>query len=69
MTSETLPRVRAGRPPGIEPRGKGLLKHATIIGFGFVMTGRKQLSAEALIPDRTLNDIQRDTALVKEKLT
>jgi hypothetical protein len=39
------------------------------IGFGFVMTGRKQLSAEALIPDRTLNDIQRDTALVKEKLT
>jgi uncharacterized membrane protein YqjE len=38
-------------------------------GLGFVMTGRKQLSAEALVPDRTLNDIQRDTALVKEKLT
>ena len=43
---------------------------ATIgIGLGFVMTGRKQLSAEALVPDRTLNDIKRDTALVKEKLT
>jgi uncharacterized membrane protein YqjE len=39
------------------------------IGLAFVMTGRKQLSAEALVPDRTLDDIQRDTALVKEKLT
>lgn len=39
------------------------------IGLGFAMTGRKQLSAEALVPNRTLNDIQRDTALVKEKLT
>ncbi|MGC4943509.1 carbohydrate ABC transporter permease [Kribbella sp. DT2] len=37
MTSETLTRVRAGRPPGTEPRGKGLLKHAMIIVFGFVM--------------------------------
>jgi uncharacterized membrane protein YqjE len=40
-----------------------------VIGLGFVMTGRKQLSAEALVPDRTLNDIKRDSALVKEKLT
>jgi uncharacterized membrane protein YqjE len=39
------------------------------IGLAFVMTGRRQLSAEALVPDRTLDDIQRDTALVKEKLT
>lgn len=39
------------------------------VGLGFVMTGRKQLGAEALVPDRTLNDIRRDTALVKEKLT
>lgn len=47
-----------------------LVAVATIaIGLGFVMTGRKQLSAEALFPDRTLNDIQRDTVLVKEKLT
>lgn len=47
-----------------------LVAVATIgIGFGFLMTGRKQLGAEALFPDRTLNDIQRDTALVKEKLT
>lgn len=39
------------------------------IGLGFAMTGRKQLGAEALVPERTLNEIQRDTALVKEKLT
>ena len=39
------------------------------VGIGFVMTGRKQLSAEALVPDRTLNDIKRDSAMVKEKLT
>jgi multiple sugar transport system permease protein len=37
VTSETLPRVRAGRTPGTEPRGKGLLKHLLIIAFGFVM--------------------------------
>jgi uncharacterized membrane protein YqjE len=56
---------------GMSPVGATLLVSvATIaIGLGFVMTGRKQLSAEALVPDRTLNDIQRDTALVKEKLT
>ncbi len=47
-----------------------LVSVATIaVGLGFVITGRKQLSAEALVPDRTVNDIQRDTALVKEKLT
>ena len=47
-----------------------LVTVATIaIGLGFVMTGRKQLSADAIVPDRTLNDIKRDTAMVKEKLT
>jgi len=39
------------------------------IGIAFAVTGRKQLSADALVPDRTLNDIKRDSALVKEKLT
>ena len=39
------------------------------IGIAFAVTGRKQLSAEALVPDRTLNDIKRDSAMVKEKLT
>lgn len=38
-------------------------------GIAFVVTGRKQLTADALVPDRTLNDIKRDSALVKEKLT
>jgi len=39
------------------------------IGVAFAIAGRKQLSAEALVPDRTLNDIKRDSAMVKEKLT
>jgi hypothetical protein len=39
------------------------------IGIAFAVTGRKQLSADALVPDRTLNDIKRDSAMVKEKLT
>jgi len=39
------------------------------IGLGFVMTGRKQITAQALVPDRTINDIKRDTAMVKEKMT
>lgn len=39
------------------------------IGIAFAVTGRKQITAEALVPDRTLNDIKRDSAMVKEKLT
>ncbi|CAN5275681.1 hypothetical protein BH10PSE6_BH10PSE6_19600 [soil metagenome] len=39
------------------------------VGIAFASTGRKQLTAEALVPDRTLNDIKRDSAMVKEKLT
>lgn len=56
---------------GMSPVGATLVVAAVTIaiGGGFMMTGRKQLSAEALVPDRTLNDIHRDTALVKEKLT
>ena len=56
---------------GLSPVAATLLVTvATIaIGLGFVMTGRKQLSAHAIVPDRTLNDIKRDTAMVKEKLT
>ena len=56
---------------GLSPVAATLLVTvATIaIGLGFVMTGRKQLSSHAILPDRTLNDIKRDTAMVKEKLT
>ena len=55
---------------GLSPVAATLLVTvATIaIGLGFVMTGRKQLSADAMVLDRTLNDIKRDTAMVKEKL-
>ncbi len=56
---------------GLSPVAATLLVTvATIaIGLGLVMTGRKQLSADAIVPDRTFNDIKRDTAMVKEKLT
>jgi uncharacterized membrane protein YqjE len=47
-----------------------LVAAATIaIGFGFVVSGRRQLDADQLVPDRTIADIQRDTVLVKEKLS
>ena len=39
------------------------------IGFGLVMAGRKKFEADELTPDRTLSDIQRDSTLVKEKLS
>ena len=56
---------------GMSPVAATLLVAVAMIaiGLGFVMTGRKQLSADAIVPDRTLNDIKRDTAMVKEKLT
>jgi hypothetical protein len=47
-----------------------LVAAATIaIGLALMMSGRKQLEADTLVPDRTLTDIQRDTVLVKEKLS
>jgi uncharacterized membrane protein YqjE len=39
------------------------------IGFALIASGRKQLAATALTPDRTLDDLQRDGAIVKEKLS
>jgi len=45
-----------------------LVAVATIaIGIAFLASGRKQLDGDNLVPDRTLTDLQRDTALVKEK--
>jgi hypothetical protein len=47
-----------------------LVAAATVaIGFALLLSGRKQLDADQLVPDRTLTDIQRDTVLVKEKLS
>ena len=39
------------------------------LGFGLIASGRKQLDPETLTPKRTLNDLQRDGAIVKEKLS
>ena len=42
---------------------------AIVIGLAFMLTGRKQMSGGALVPERTIHDLQRDTRLVKEKLS
>jgi hypothetical protein len=56
---------------GMSPAGATLLVAAACIaaGFAFVFSGRKQLDGDALTPDRTIHGLQRDTRLVKEKLT
>jgi hypothetical protein len=42
---------------------------AIVIGLAFMLTGRKQMSGDTLAPERTIHDLQRDTRLVKEKLS
>ncbi len=56
---------------GFSPTAATLLVAAVTIAIGIalVMGGRKRLDAGNLIPDRTLTDIQRDTIVVKEKLS
>src|SRR5436305_587937 len=56
---------------GMSPAGATLLVAAACIAAGlvFVVSGRKQLDGDMLTPDRTIHGIQRDSALVKEKLT
>jgi uncharacterized membrane protein YqjE len=56
---------------GMSPTGATLLVAVATIAIGFALTlsGRKQLDADNLVPDRTVTDIQRDTVLVKEKLS
>jgi len=56
---------------GMSPAGATLLVAVVCIaaGFAFVISGRKQVDGDALTPDRTIRGVQRDTALVKEKLT
>jgi hypothetical protein len=56
---------------GMSPAGATLLVGAACIaaGIAFVITGRKQVDGDALTPDRTIHGLQRDTRLVKEKLT
>ena len=56
---------------GMSPTGATLLVAAACVAAGLVLvvSGRKQLDGDALTPDRTIRGIQRDSALVKEKLT
>ncbi len=42
---------------------------AIVIGLAFMLTGRRQFNADGLAPDRTMHGLQRDTRLVKEKLS
>jgi len=42
---------------------------AIAIGLAFMLTGRRQMSGDALMPSRTIHDLQRDTRVVKEKLS
>ena len=56
---------------GMSPTGATLLVAAACVlaGLVLVVSGRKQLDGDVLTPDRTIHGIQRDSALVKEKLT
>ena len=56
---------------GMSPVGATLLVAAACIAIGLVLvvSGRKKLDADQLTPDRTMSDIQRDSTLVKEKLS
>jgi uncharacterized membrane protein YqjE len=56
---------------GMSPAAATLLVGAACIavGIALVMSGRKQVEGDALVPDRTIHGLERDTRLVKEKLT
>ena len=56
---------------GLSPLAATLIVAALFAGGGLalVASGRKELDAGTLTPQRTLDDLQRDRALVKEKLS
>jgi hypothetical protein len=56
---------------GVSPMFATLIVAAAtiIVGIVLISAGRKQLDATTLTPTRTLNDLQRDSAIVKEKLS
>ena len=56
---------------GMSPVGATLLVGAACIaaGFAFLVSGRKQIDADHLAPERTIHGLHRDTRIVKEKLT
>ena len=44
-------------------------RRAIAIGLAFMLVGRRQVDGDALAPERTIHGLQRDTRLVKEKLS
>ena len=56
---------------GLSPLAATLIVAAVFAGGGLALVagGRKELDAGTLTPQRTLDDLQRDRALVKEKLS
>jgi hypothetical protein len=67
LQAAVLVLVEAGLSPALATL---LVAGASIvIGIAFMLTGRRQVDGDALTPDRTMRDLQRDTRLVKEKLS
>ncbi|HLG45212.1 MAG TPA: phage holin family protein [Reyranella sp.] len=67
LQAAVLVLVEAGLSPALATL---LVAGASIvIGIAFMLTGRRQVDGDALTPDRTIRDLQRDTRLVKEKLS
>ncbi len=56
---------------GLSPAAATLLVAAAaiVIGLAFMLTGRKRVNGDGLVPDQTILDLKRDTRLVKEKLS
>lgn len=59
--------VQAGLSPTVATLIVALA--CVLVGFLFISSGRKHLEPEALAPKRTMNELARDSALIKEKLT
>jgi amino acid transporter len=55
----------------LTPFGASLLVGIAVLAIGaaFVLGGKKQLESTSLVPTRTLTDLKRDGAIVKEKLS
>ena len=56
---------------GLSPLAATLIVAAVFAGGGLALVagGRKELDAGTLVPHRTIDDLERDRALVKEKLS
>ena len=56
---------------GVSPLASTLIVAAAFAGIGIALVagGRKELDAGTLTPQRTLDDLERDRTLLKEKLS